>query len=233
MQSTENNAQSAELLRRENEELRRQLEALRTAGVPPVTAEPPQRPRWNPSKTTVFALTLFTLTLIVVAFFAGYLPMQQRRSVVIAETHREQEALPRVPVVKVERADGKSGLQLPGSIQAINEAPILSRTDGYLKTRFVDLGDRVKAGQPLAEIDAPEMEEVLRGARATLEQARASLEQAAANVEQGESELELAKVSAQRWGDLAKAGIASRNDDDKYRLDTSPALQTCGHFRRR
>ena len=47
-------------------------------------------------KTTIFALILFALTLIVVAFFAGYVPMQQRRSVVIAETHREEEALPRV-----------------------------------------------------------------------------------------------------------------------------------------
>ena len=113
----------------------------------------------------------------------------------------------------------RARLQLPGSIQAMNEAPILARTDGYMKTRFVDLGDRVKAGQPLAELDAPEMEEVLRGARATLEQARAALDQAAANLEQGKSDLELAKVSAQRWGDLAKAGIASRQDDDRYRLE--------------
>ena len=88
-----------------------------------------------------------------------------------------------------------------------------------MKTRFVDLGDRVKAGQPLAELDAPEMEEMLRGARATLEQARAALDQAAANLEQGRSDLELAKVSAQRWGDLAKAGIASRQEDDRYRLE--------------
>ena len=131
MQSTEHNAQSAELLRREIEELRRQLEALRTTGVLAVAPGAPQRPAWNPSKTTIFALTLFAVTLIVVAFFAGYLPMQQRRSVVIAETHREQEALPRVPVVKVERADGKSGLQLPGSIQAINEVPGSSPLSDY------------------------------------------------------------------------------------------------------
>ena len=122
----------------------------------------------------------------------------------------------------------KSGLQLPGSIQAINEAPILARTEGYLKTRFVDLGDRVKAGQPLAEIDAPEMEEVLRGARASLEQARASLDQAAANLEQGKSDLEFSKVSAQRWGDLAKAGIASRHDDDKYRLEYQSRMANLG-----
>jgi RND family efflux transporter MFP subunit len=219
MHSTEPNAQSSEALRRENETLRRELEALRS-GVTHVGTRHSTRPGWNPSKTTILALTLFILIAIVAAFFAGYLPMRQRRSVVIAETRRDRQALPRVQVVKVARAEaGKDGLQLPGSIQAINEAPILSRTDGYLKTRFVDLGDHVKAGQPLAEIDAPEMEETLRGARAGLEQVRASLDQAAANLEQGKSELELAKVSAQRWADLTKAGIASRQDDDKYRLE--------------
>jgi RND family efflux transporter MFP subunit len=212
MHSTKHNAESEESLRRENQELRRQLEAIRS--VPGST-----RPTGSPSKTTVLAIGLFALTLIAVAFFAGYVPMRQRRSVVIAESQREQTALPRVQVVQVTRGEGRTGLRLPGNIQAINEAPILARTDGYMKNRFVDLGDRVKAGQPLAELDAPEMEELLRAARASVEQARAAVDQAAANVEQGKSDLEFAKVSAQRWADLAKQGIASRQEDDKYRLE--------------
>jgi RND family efflux transporter MFP subunit len=217
MNSAEHNAQSTEALRRENEELRQQLEALRdrAATVPGHSG----RSGWTPSRTTIFALTLFVLMSIAVAFLAGYLPMRNRRSVVIAEAIRDAEAVPRVQVIRVLRADGKSGLQLPGSIQAINEAPILARTDGYMKARYVELGDQVKVGQPLAELDAPEMEEMLRGGRAALEQARAALDQAAANLEQGRSEQELAKVSAQRWGDLAKAGIASRQEDDRYRLE--------------
>lgn len=218
MHSTEPNARSAESLRRENEELRRQLDAIRS-GATAVPQASAARPAWSPSKTTIFALTLFALALIIVAFFAGYLPMRHRRSVVIAEAHREEETLPRVQVVQAARADGKSALQLPGSIQAISEAPILARTDGYMKARFVDLGDHVKAGQPLAELDAPEMEEMLRGARATLEQTRAALDQAVANLEQGKSDLDLARVSAERWSDLEKAGIASRQDNDKYRLE--------------
>ncbi len=212
MNSTEPNTESAEALRRENQELRRRLEALRPGVAAPAKG-------WKPTRTTIIALALFAAALIVVAFFAGYLPMRQRHAVVIAEAHRQEEALPRVLVVKVGREDDKTGLQLPGALQAINEAPILARTDGYMKTRFAELGDHVKAGQPLAELDAPEMEEMLRGARATLEQGRATFDQAAANLEQGKSELELAKVSAQRWSDLAKAGVASRQDDDKYRLE--------------
>jgi RND family efflux transporter MFP subunit len=126
-------------------------------------------------------------------------------------------------------------LELPGNIQAITEAPILARADGYLKSRMVDIGDRVRAGQPLAEIEAPELDQQLRQARASLqqgqaalEQAQAALEQALANYEQGKSNLELARVTAQRWGDLGKAGIVSRQDNDQaqaqYQAQTSNVL---------
>lgn len=216
MHSTEPSSQSVESLRRENEELRKQIQALSAGSTPLPTSA---RAGWRPSKTTVFGLSLFVVTLIVVGFLAGYMPMQHRRSVVIAETHREETALPRVNVVRVTRAGNNTGLQLPGGIQAINEAPILARTDGYMKARFADLGDTVKAGQPLAELDAPEMEEQLRAARASLEQTRAGLDQARANLEQGKADLELAKVSSERWGDLTKAGIAAQQDNDKYRLE--------------
>jgi RND family efflux transporter MFP subunit len=216
MHSIEPNAHSAESLRRENEELRRELEALRSGVAGPHAA--PLRQAWTPSKTTIFALVLFALILVVIAFLAGYMPMQHRRSVVIAEAHREQQALPRVDVVQVRRAGVTGGLELPGNIQAINEAPVLARTDGYMKARFVDLGDHVKEGQPLAELDAPELEQQLQAARAALEQARAALDQAGANLDQGKSDLELAKVSAQRWGDLARAGIVAQQDNDNYRL---------------
>jgi RND family efflux transporter MFP subunit len=218
MHATAPEPHDAESLRSENEELRRQLHALRTGGR---LAEHSHsvRPGWSPSKTTIIALTLLAVALIAVAFLAGYLPMQHRRSVVIAETHREEEALPRVQVVPVQREGTNSALQLPGNIQAITEAPILARTDGYMKARLVELGDHVKAGQMLAELDAPEVEEQLRAARATLDQTRAALDQAEANVQQGKSDLELAKVSAQRWGDLAKSGIAAQQDNDKYRLE--------------
>jgi RND family efflux transporter MFP subunit len=213
MHSTDPNAHSAEALRRENDDLRRELELLRS---PTSTAADPG---WKPSKTTIVALTLFSLILIVVAFFTGYLPMQHRRSVVVAEARHQEEALPRVQVISVTRGGGKSALQLPASTQAIHEAPVLARTDGYLKARFADLGDRVKAGQPLAEIDVPELEDSLRGARATLEQSRAALEQSKASLLQGKADLEFAKVSAERYSELAKAGVASRHDDDRYRLE--------------
>ena len=61
-----------------------------------------------------------------------------------------------------------SSLQLPGNIQAITEAPILARANGYIKQRLVDIGDRVHAGQTLAIIEAPELDEQVRQAEANL-----------------------------------------------------------------
>jgi multidrug efflux pump subunit AcrA (membrane-fusion protein) len=59
-----------------------------------------------------------------------------------------------------------SSLVLPGNIQAVTEAPVLARASGYIKTRSVDIGDRVKAGQVLAEIEAPELDQQIRQAQA-------------------------------------------------------------------
>src|SRR5205085_9199225 len=106
--------------------------------------------------------------------------------------------------------------ELPGNIQAITEAPILARADGYIQRRLVDIGDRVKAGQTLAEIEAPEMEAQVRQAKANLEQAQAAVDQAQANYQQGKSDAELARVSAQRFTKLATQGVVSRQDNDQY-----------------
>ena len=80
--------------------------------------------------------------------------------------------LPTVTVVAVERSPANSTLVLPGNIQAVTEAPVLARASGYIKRRYVDIGDRVKAGQLLAEIEAPELDQQVHQAQAALEQAR-------------------------------------------------------------
>ena len=63
---------------------------------------------------------------------------------------------------------------LPGNIQAVTEAPVLARATGYIRKRYVDIGDRVKAGQVVAEIEAPELDQQILQANATIDQARAA-----------------------------------------------------------
>ena len=200
-----------EHLRRENEKLRAEIESLR--GGHHATKTPPDV--WQPSATTIWAIALGVLVLLAIAFFGGYIPMQSRRAVIAAEAHEQGETLPQMRAIRVARSNVNSDLALPGSIQPITEAPILARTDGYIQRRLVDIGDRVKSGQLLAEIDAPELVDQVAQAKAAEKQAEAALDQATANAQQGKTDMELAKLMAQRSGQLVTRGAIARQDDDQ------------------
>jgi RND family efflux transporter MFP subunit len=124
-------------------------------------------------------------------------------------------AIPAVSVIHPRLGDSKQELVLPGNLQSFTYAPIYARTSGYLKKWYFDIGARVKAGQVLAEIDAPELDQQLRQAKANLQQAQATLEQALANRQQSKANEEFAKVSADRWKELAKQGVFSNQDNDQ------------------
>src|SRR3989441_2340857 len=166
-----------EPLRRELEELRRQLAIHHNqpAGAPPE--------RWRPSRTSLSALLAVFVVLLIGAFLAGYLPLQRREAILRAEADAQEKQLPRVAVIRVARAPVESEMTLPGTMQAVTEAPILARTDGYLRRRFVDIGDHVREGQIVAEIDAPELDQQIHQAEAAVQQAEAAIEQAQASLE--------------------------------------------------
>jgi len=202
-----------EKLRREIDDLKRQLREQQAphsahAGL---TAKP-----WHPSSTTLWSIFLGVTVLILLAFFAGYIPLHQRQTLIRQQALEQQQALPRMEVIQVGLSSRKSDLELPGNIEAITEAPILARANGYIKRRMVDIGDRVHAGQPMAEIEAPEVDQQVNQAKANLEQARAALEQSLANYAQGKSNLELARVTAERWNTLAGEGIVPKQENDQY-----------------
>jgi RND family efflux transporter MFP subunit len=202
-----------EKLRREIDDLKRQLREQQAphsahAGL---TTKP-----WHPSSTTLWSIFLGVTVLILLAFFAGYIPLHQRQTLIRQQALEQQQALPRMEVIQVGLSSRKSDLELPGNIEAITEAPILARANGYIKRRMVDIGDRVHAGQPMAEIEAPEVDQQVSQAKANLEQARAALEQSLANYAQGKSNLELARVTAERWNTLAGEGIVPKQENDQY-----------------
>jgi RND family efflux transporter MFP subunit len=175
----------------------------------------PPAKRWKPSAITISAILLGFVVLLVGAFVAGYIPLQRREALVRAEAEDHGKDLPHMEVMKVGRSSVQSELKLPGTLQAVTEAPILARADGYLKNRYVDLGDKVRAGQPLAEIDAPELDQQILQAEAAIAQAQASLEQAQASLEQGKSNRDLARVTAERWKTLAAQGVVSQQENDQ------------------
>ncbi len=129
------------------------------------------------------------------------------------------------------RGNGPTDLVLPSNIQAIEETAIYARTNGYVRERYVDIGDRVGAGKLLAQIDTPELDQELSQARAalaqtrstlaqvqaSLAQARATLQQARASLEQSKANEGLAGVTADRFTRLESAGVVAHQDADERR----------------
>lgn len=107
----------------------------------------------------------------------------------------------------VSPAPGKSelGVPLPAEVQAFVEAPIFARASGYLKKWDVDIGQHVEAGQLLAEIDTPEVDQ--------------QLAQAKAEVAQAEANLALAKSTSERWVDLLKTASVSEQETAEKQAD--------------
>lgn len=87
----------------------------------------------------------------------------------------------------------------------------------------MDIGDRVKPGQLLAEIEAPELDQQVNQARAALDQTRAALEQSSANLQQGQAQEQLAKVTADRWRNLQSKGVVSKQENDTYQSQWAAA----------
>lgn len=184
----------------------------RTIGHDNQRMPPPQRP----SVRRLGFILAAILLVVIVGFGMGYLPRARREAAVKSDANAVATTVPVVNTVRARLSDPVDVIELPGSIQAVTEAPILSRADGYLKRRLADIGDRVRAGQVLAEIEAPELDQQVQQARATVLQARAAVEQARAAVEQGRANQALAKVTAERWGNLLARGAVSRQENDTY-----------------
>ena len=111
------------------------------------------------------------------------------------------QAVPTVAIVTPATVENKAGLELPGRLQAFISAPIYARVPGYLKTWKHDIGAKVKAGELLAEIDTPDLDQQLMQARADL------------NVSEANSKL--AQITAQRWQSLAGTDAVAKQDVDQ------------------
>jgi RND family efflux transporter MFP subunit len=106
----------------------------------------------------------------------------------------------RVQVVFPQKSPASLELQLPGQTQAFYQAPIFAQTNGYLKNWHYDIGAKVKAGDILAEIDTPEVDQQLSQARANLVQVKA--------------QLDLAAVTFRRFQDLFQRKVVAQQDYD-------------------
>lgn len=137
----------------------------------------------------------------------------------------EDQAIPTVAVVAPSSEDAASHLALPGRLEAFARAPLNARVSGYLKTWKVDIGTPVKAGQLLAEIEAPDIEQQLLQAQADLASAEANAALASSTARRWQSMLGRDSVSKQevdeKVGDLAaKQALANAERANVERLRT-------------
>lgn len=110
-----------------------------------------------------------------------------------------------VSVTKPKTTSGSQELILPGNLQAFSDTPIYARTTGYLKRWYADIGKKVKAGELLAEIDAPELDDQLQQAKADHATAQANFN--------------FAQSTAVRWEALLKTDSVSKQEADEKRND--------------
>jgi membrane fusion protein, multidrug efflux system len=161
-----------------------------------IMVDPDVKPRGKfPWKTVIFVLLIVAIV-VSVRFY-------QKRE---ASQRLKQETVAldviNVSVVKPVRQDAVVTLLLPGTVQAFKETQIYARTDGYLKHWYFDIGAKVKKGELLAEIDAPEVDQQLNQAKAALLQVQA--------------DLELAQSTADRWEKMfAQDAVSKQNVDEK------------------
>jgi RND family efflux transporter MFP subunit len=121
----------------------------------------------------------------------------------VAQAEAGKDDLPAVMYVPVKRGSQKADIVLPVSLYALQETTIYARTNGYLKRWQVDIGDQVKAGQILAEIEAPEVDR--------------EFDQAHASRAQVKAHLELARVTSERYAALLKEDAVSPQEVDEKR----------------
>lgn len=174
---------------------------------PPVAPAPqpaiskPALPSPAPIKLGLIAVV--AVILIVIGLVVGLVPRYLAKRTLARETVENE--VQSVAVVSPTPGKSDMGVPLPAEVQAFVEAPIYARANGYLKKWDVDIGQNVEAGQLLAEIDTPEVDQ--------------QLEQAKAEVAQADANLSLAKSTSERWADLLKTSSVSEQETAEKEAD--------------
>ena len=151
------------------------------------------------SRRSRYAVIAGVALVIVAGLALGVIPRLRAQSKLVAAT--QEVTLRTVTVTNATRLASSVQLALPGDVRAFEETKIYARADGYLLKWNSDIGAKVEAGQVLAEIDTPELDQELNQSRAALAQAQANLV--------------LARSSAERWQRLLKDRAVSQQEVDE------------------
>src|ERR1700733_9406082 len=151
--------------------------------------------------------SVIVVAVLIVALLIGWLPHQKRNEEVDANARQQQNSFPVVEVQTVHGASAEQELTLPGTVTPLKSTHIYARASGFLKARYVDLGDTVRKGQLLGLISAPDLD-------TTVSQQTAILQQSKDGVTTAQAALRLQQATYDRVHPLVLHGILSKQDDD-------------------
>lgn len=161
----------------------------------------------KPSRKRLMLMGVGGLTLAALLVANGLHARTMHEKAVTAWT--ETAAIPQVMVFQPKQNVAGDTLRLPAHLEAWSKAPIHARVSGYLKDWKVDIGAQVKAGQVLAEIDSPDLDQQVAQTHARLIQEQANAR--------------LAETTATRWQNLLASHSVSRQEaDEKPRMPPRP-----------
>ena len=169
----------------------------------------PAAPWRRYSKAQLFGMA--ALLLLFAALIRGAWTHYQQHNQAIADAEKRRSFVPMVQVATVKESEAVTHTTWPGTILGYTQASIFARATGYISTRNVDIGSKVRAGDVLAVIAAPDLDQQLAQARGQLVQMQAAVEQAKATAELG-------RVTTSRSSKLVSADSVSRQQADNDRL---------------
>jgi membrane fusion protein, multidrug efflux system len=153
------------------------------AATPP-TSEVEAAPQVAPmSNHRVKRIAIVFAIVLVVLFLVGILPRLKLQRQLAGQVKTAAAALPIVAVAKAQRPTTANTVLLPGTMEALHEAALYARVSGYVRRWYADIGTNVRAGQVLADIDVPELQQQVLMARAQLAQMQSTLALARSNLE--------------------------------------------------
>jgi len=176
------------------------VEAARTDVVPAHKEEVSPTPPLDGAGSGRILGILFVIALLAAIFYGLHVRSSHEKELTQAT---DEAAVPTVNVIRPKAGSAAQELVLPGNVQAFTETPIYSRTNGYLKKWYFDIGSHVRKGQLLAEIETPEVDQQLQQSRAELERIQANME--------------LAGVTSNRWQSLLAKHAVSQQEADQAR----------------
>ena len=153
---------------------------------------------------TWIGLIVVALVLAAVVIFGI---ASRSHSEAMLATENKQSAVSEVEVIHPQGSATSDEIALPGNTQAFMDTPIYSRTSGYLKSWYFDIGTHVRKGQLMAQIETPELDQQLQVAQADLKSAQANLT--------------LANTTSERYQNLLKTNSVSKQETDVAVSDAS------------